>query len=141
MVIEAANVLWIESDPLSGGSRSQVEFPVEVGPFFGCSSNPSIGQSIEISIECAGITFPAKRLDFHHNGVWRLNLPTAREGLGEYQNTVLCFQKTERKGHYRLWKVNLGSPLAELLREKASNQGQLLITSRITGGERECGYF
>jgi hypothetical protein len=35
MDIHNAAVLWIESDPVSGGSQSQVEFPIELGPFFG----------------------------------------------------------------------------------------------------------
>jgi len=37
-----ARFFWIESDPLSGGSSSQVEFPLEVGPFFGQSPTPQI---------------------------------------------------------------------------------------------------
>jgi hypothetical protein len=136
-----ATTLWIESDPLSGGSHSQVEFPVEVGQFFGGTSRPSFGDDMQIAIDCAGITFPAKKMDFHHNEVWRLNLPTAKQGLGQYEKMILVFQKAQTRGKYHLCKVRPDSPLARVLRKKARAKGRLIKKKKFTGGFRLCGYF
>jgi hypothetical protein len=138
--VQQARVLWIESDPLSGGSYSQVEFPVELGPFFGAGGSPVIGDEIDIAISYAGIQYPAKKMDFHHNGVWRLNLPTAREGVGGYQGQILCFERTDQPDVYRLWKLDPGSPTVELLRDNTP-AAQLGSTTRASGIPRVHGYF
>jgi hypothetical protein len=139
--IGKATTLWIESDPLSGGSHSQVEFAVEVGPFFGGPSKPSFGDEMQIGVECAGITFPAKKMDFHHNEVWRLNLPTAKQGLGQYESMILVFQKTQTPGRYCLCKVEPNSPLARGLRKKTREKGRLIKKKKSTGGFRLGGWF
>jgi hypothetical protein len=141
MPADSASVLWIESEPLSGGSRTQVEFPGEVGTFFGGSNAPVVGEELQVSVICAGIAFPPKKFDFHHNAVWRLNLPSAREGLGQYGSLILCFERTATAGRYRLTKVDLGSPLFEMLRERAMGEGQLIAREKTDGTERECGFF
>jgi hypothetical protein len=141
MTADTASVLWIESEPLSGGSRTQVEFPGEVGTFFGGSNSPAVGEELQIAVTCAGIAFPPKKFDFHHNEVWRLNLPSAREGLGQYRNSILCFERTSTNGRYRLTKVDPDSPLFEILRERAISDGQLIVRQRSDGTDRECGFF
>ncbi|MDF0674955.1 MAG: hypothetical protein P0120_11565 [Nitrospira sp.] len=141
MSIKRATVLWIEAEPLSGGSHSQVEFPVEVGPFFGGSSNPAVGNEMDISVRCAGISFAHKKMDFHHNNVWRLNLPTAKQGLGQYRDSLLVFQKTDDRGRFLLWKEIVKSPLGKKLRKQAKKKGQIIRRRKTTGGFRECGCF
>ena len=107
MAVDATNArfFWIESDPLSGGSSSQVEFPLEVGPFFGQSSTPQLLDETSIAVQSAGVSFPPKKLDCHHNDVWRLNLPTERQGLGPYGDTIVCFERTEDPAVFQLTVV------------------------------------
>lgn len=141
MRISKAKVFWIESEPLSGGSASQVEFPVEVGPFFGLSSSPLAGQAAGISLVSAGVRFPAKKLDFHHNKVWRLNLPTSKQGHGPYAKTVLCFERTPTRSLYRLTVVAEGSPLHRALRRATRAKGDTRSRARASGVHRTFGYF
>lgn len=39
-IVSGARVIWIEADPVFGGSRSQVQFPAELSGFFGLPRNP-----------------------------------------------------------------------------------------------------
>jgi hypothetical protein len=141
MSIRRARVFWIESEPLSGGSASQVEFPVEIGPFFGGSSRPSIGDELWIRLISAGVEYPSKKMDFHHNDVWRLNLPTGRQGLGPYRRTILCFEKTLNPDLFRLTVVQLNSPLERALKRTTRRGGRIGNTLRASGHPRGYGYF
>jgi hypothetical protein len=137
--VTKARVLWIDSEPLSGGSRSQVEFPLEVGPFFGGSRRPSIGDELSVSVLSAGVVFMAKKLDCHHNDVWRLNLPTPKQGLGPYSRATLCFERTDRSDVFRLTVVPRNSALDRVLRRVTRQRGTIERT--LPGGTRELGYF
>ncbi len=132
-----ATVLWIDAGFLSGGSRSQIEFPEEIGRFFKTNQTH---EEVNISIIYAGITFPEKRMEFHGNSVWRLNLPTEDQGLGEYDDKVLVFEKTEKNNNYRLWLVEFESPAHNKLKSKTleKNRG---ARPRRNGRVREYGYF
>jgi hypothetical protein len=118
-----------------------VEFPVEIGPFFGLSPSPVVGQSVDISLVSAGVRFPPKKLDFHHNNVWRLNLPTPRQGHGPYAKTVLCFETTPTSSLYRLTVVTQGSPLHRALRRATQAKGVTRSRTRASGVGRKFGYF
>ncbi len=133
MSIATARVLWIESEPLSGGSASQVEFPLELGPFFGGSGHPSVGDELWIKLISAGVDFPAKKMDCHHNDVWRLNLPTERQGHGPYRQAVLCFEKTQTPGLLRFTLVQSGSALERALKRTTRMHGRLSSRRRSSG--------
>lgn len=139
MTPRTARVLWIQADPLSGGSESQVEFPLEVGPFFGGSNHPDVGDELFISILAAGIRFPPKKLDCHHNDVWRLNLPTSNQGHGPYRGTILCFERTKQPNVVRVTVIAPGTPLERSLRRTTRRLGRIRTT--LPNGQREYGYF
>lgn len=63
-----------------GGSRSQVQFPAELSGFFGLSNRPRPHTEVRRAVVFAALEYPCKKMDFHHNDVWRLNLPTAKQG-------------------------------------------------------------
>jgi hypothetical protein len=139
--VEAASVLWIDADPVFGGSRSQIQFPIELGPFFRLPTN-AVKHTFEMrSVLIAGILFPHKKMDLHHNDVWRINLPTPNQGLGDYAGKILVFEKTPDKSVYRLTAVNKGGALARKLRTKARTEGQLGHRLREDGSPREYGLF
>ena len=139
MTLRTAKVLWIRADPLSGGSRSQVEFPLEVGPFFGGSDHPQVGDELSISILSAGVRFPPKKMDCHHNDVWRLNLPTPHQGHGPYRGTILCFERTDEPTVVRLTIVRPGTPLERMIRRATHRLGRFRTT--LPNGHREYGFF
>jgi hypothetical protein len=139
MNVKRARVLWIDSEPLSGGSLSQVEFPLAVGSFFGGSPKPRIGDELWVSVLSAGVRFQPKKLDCHHNDVWRLNLPTPRQGLGPYGRSTLCFERTDKPRVFRLTVVPRGTALDRALRRVTRRTGRIKPT--LTGGTRKCGYF
>jgi hypothetical protein len=139
MTPRTARVLWIQADPLSGGSGSQVEFPLELGPFFGGSDHPNVGDELFISILTAGVRFPSKKLDCHHNDVWRLNLPTPHQGHGPYRRTLLCFERTEEPSVVRLTVLVPGTPLEQTLRRTTRRLGRIRTT--LPNGNREYGFF
>lgn len=141
MRLDRAECLWIEADPLSGGSRSQVEFPVELGAFFGGTKRPVTGEAVDVAVEHAGIRFPDKKLDFHHNQVWRLNLPTRRQGIGDYQGTTLVFQKTPTNRLFRLWVVPPTGRVTRLLKSRAKRARSLGGTRRADRSLRRFGFF
>jgi hypothetical protein len=136
-----ARVLWIDADPVFGGSRSQVQFPVELSSFFSLPIDPAIGTYVTKAVICAGILFDSKKMDFHHNDVWRLNLPTARQGLGGYRGNVLVFERTDRPDVYRLWAIERATPIFRRLRKTSRTHGRLNFKRRDDGGRREYGFF
>lgn len=139
--ITKARVLWIAADPVFGGSRSQVQFPAELRGFFGLPDSPTIGDSVSRAVICAGVSFPAKKMDFHHNDVWRLNLPTAKQGLGGYSGKMLVFQKTASPSEFLLWLVDPGTPVARELRRSARRTGRFGSKRRDDGTRRHFGWF
>lgn len=136
-----STILWIEADPVFGGSRSQVQFPEELAPFFRLPTQRQIGASVQRAVTIAGIPFPAKKMDFHHNDVWRLNLPTPRQGLGGYAGRILVFQRTREVERFNLWTVEPGTPLARQLVAAARRDGAIGSRIRDDGSERTYGYF
>jgi hypothetical protein len=139
--IRRARVLWIEADPVFGGSLSQVQFPVELSGFFGLPQNAVFGTTKEIAVSAAGVDFPRKKMDFHHNQMWRLNLPTARQGLGGYPQRILVFEKTNRQHRFRLSTLEPGQPLMRKLRSVSRARGRIGSTRREDGSPRTFGYF
>ena len=139
--LTSAKVLWIEADPVFGGSRSQVQFPAEISSFFALPSNAPKKAYEMRSVLIAGVQFPEKKMDFHHNDVWRLNLPTPNQGLGGYENRILVFEKTSDKKVYRLSVVDRDSPLERKLRQLAKAEGQVGHRLRDDGTKREFGFF
>jgi hypothetical protein len=139
--VSAAHILWIDADPVFGGSRSQVQFPVELRGFFSLPSNPTIGEYVSRSVHCAGLSFPGKKMDFHHNDVWRLNLPTTRQGLGGYAGKLLVFEKTSDEKTYLLWAVKKKSSVARKLRSRTASFGKAGFKFRDNGTKRRYGYF
>lgn len=137
--VRRATVLWIEADPVFGGSQSQVQFPVELSSFFRLPKAPAVGAQTRIAVEIAGVRYPAKKMDFHHNGMWRLNLPTKRQGLGGYRGQLLAFQRTTASNCFLLWLVPSSSPLARRLRTAARTARGLAFTPREDGGRRYFG--
>jgi hypothetical protein len=141
MSARTAKVLWIESEPLSGGSRSQVEFPADLGPFFGASARAKVGDELEIGVDYAGVEFGAKKMDFHQNLVWRLNLPTKPQGIGDYAGAVLVFSKTAKPSRFSLWVLDPRSTVLKRLRAKSKMGGLIGYTTRVGGSKRLHGYF
>ena len=80
-------------------------------------------------------------MDFHHNDVWRLNLPTTKQGLGGYRGTILAFEKTDRPKVFRLWLVEPGSAPAKLLRATCQKKGKIGFRYRDDGTKRQYGLF
>lgn len=141
MKITRASSLWIEADPVFGGSLSQIQFPVELSGFFALDSDPDIGDSTQIAVTVGGVDFPHKKMDFHHNQMWRLNLPTPRQGLGGYRGKILLFEKTAKKSRFRLWLVEPGSPFTRKLRSTSRSRGTLGSTLREDRSSRRFRYF
>lgn len=139
--VKAAHVLWIDADPVFGGSQSQVQFPAELSEFFSLPSSPKIGQHVSRSIHCAGLRFPGKKMDFHHNDVWRLNLPTKRQGLGGYTGHLLVFERTNNEKTYVFWLVEKESSVARKLRAHAASFGRTGFKLRDNGTKRLYGFF
>ena len=139
--VSRARVMWIDSDPVFGGSRSQVQFPAELSGFFGLPRNPALHTAVRRGVIFAGLDYRRKKMDFDHNDVWRINLPTARQGLGGYPGTILVFEKTVRPNLLRLWLVNPGTPVARLLRKTSQRRGKLGSKRREDGTRRRYGFF
>ena len=139
--ISRARVMWIEADPVFGGSRSQVQFPAELSGFFGLSQNPQLHTEVRRGVIFAALDFPPKKMDFHHNDVWRLNLPTAKQGLGGYRGMILVFEKTARSEVFRLWLLAPGTPPTKLLRANCQKRGKLGFKFRDDGTRRQYGFF
>lgn len=139
--IARARVLWIEANPVFGGSRSQVQFPAELHRFFHLPATPQIGDTTFVAVMAGGVRFPAKKMDFHHNGMWRLNLPTSRQGLGGYRGNLLVFERTDTPNLFRLWIVAPGGPLVRKLQREARASRGLGSTTREDGRPRRYGLF
>jgi len=139
--VSRARVMWIEADPVFGGSRSQVQFPAELSGFFGLSRNPQLHTAVRRGVIFAGLEFPPKKMDFHHNDVWRLNLPTAKQGLGGYRGMILVFEKTAHSEVFRLWLLDSGTPSARLLRANCQRRGKLGFKLRDDRTRRQYGFF
>ena len=137
----SARVLWIDANPVFGGSQSQVQFPAELSGFFSLPSTPSIGDHVPRGIHCAGLLFPAKKMDFHHNDVWRLNLPTLKQGLGGYPGKLLVFEKTKNQKIYIFWLVEKTSSIAKKLKAQTRYSGKVGFKWRDNGTKRRYGYF
>lgn len=98
--LRKSNVFWIEAEPISGGSQNQTEVPKEAGPFFGGSEDPSGAEEIYATFSFAGSEIE-KKVNFRPsgssstlNGMWRVNLPTAKQaGPGSYANKIVVFKK------------------------------------------------
>jgi hypothetical protein len=141
MRIGKAKVLWIEANPVFGGSKSQVQFPVQLSGFFYLSANARFGQKRQVAVSAAGVDFPAKKMDFHHNQMWRLNLPTRRQGFGGYAGQILVFERTGRTNRFRLWILGGGSSLFRKLRGQCRLYGKVGSTRREDGSTRAFGYY
>ncbi len=139
--LKSAKVLWIEADPVFGGSLSQVQFPAELSNFFSLPVSAPKKAFEMRAVLIAGVQFPAKKMDFHHNDVWRLNLPTPNQGLGGYEHRILVFEKTPDKKVYRLSVIDKGSPLDRKLRQLAKAEGQVGHRVRDDDTKREFGFF
>lgn len=139
--VKNARVLWIDADPVFGGSGSQVQFPAELSEFFFLPSSPAIGQYVSRAVHCAGLLFSGKKMDFHHNDVWRLNLPTKIQGLGGYGGHILVFERTRQEKIFRLWLVEKESTLARKLSGRAASTGRIGFKLRDNGTKRRYGYF
>jgi hypothetical protein len=136
-----ARVLWIAADPVFGGSRSQVQFPVELAPFFSLPRNAHIGDHVQRAVTFGGVDYPEKKMDFHHNDVWRLNLPTTKQGLGGYRHKILVFQKRQNSLGLSLWLVDGGTAPFRRLRAVTRARGRTGSKRRDNGTKREFGYF
>jgi len=139
--INFANVLWIDADPVFGGSRSQVQFPVELRAFFYLPATPHIRDSVIRGIRFAGVLFPGKKMVFHHNDVWRLNLPTTKQGLGGYQGKLLVFERTNNQKIFRLWCIEKDSSAAKKLKVETAAYGVRKHKMRDNGTKRPYGFF
>src|SRR5437660_1146647 len=52
-----ARVMWIEANPVFGGSRSQVQFPADLSGFFGLPKNAVLDTQERAAVACgAAIT-------------------------------------------------------------------------------------
>lgn len=80
-------------------------------------------------------------MDFHHNDVWRLNLPTTRQGLGGYAGKLLVFEKTDDESTFLLWLVEKGSSVTTKLRAHTASHGKTGFKFRDNGTKRRYGYF
>jgi len=138
--ISKAKVLWIEADPVFGGSLSQVQFPVELSGFFYLPRNPRFGAQTRVGVSAAGVDFSRKKMDFHHNQMWRLNLPTKRQGFGAYVGKILAFERTAQKTHFRLWPLEKRSALFRKLRARCRAKGKVGSTRREDGRRRAFGF-
>jgi hypothetical protein len=87
------------------------------------------------------MTYDAKKMDFHHNSVWRLNLPTSAQGLGAYPGKVLVLERTSQRHLYRLWTLDARTPAVRLLRRRSRAAGRTGFKLRDNGTRREFGYF
>jgi len=134
-----AQKLWIEAEPLSGGSHSQVEFPAELHEFFSLPGNPDIGDEVQRGVIYQGITFTTKKMDFHHNDVWRLNLPTQNQGICGYAGTILTFEKTANAEMYILEIIHPNDPTFTGIRQDSVNNNSLGYRKRNDGSNREYG--
>jgi len=139
--INVAQVLWIDADPVFGGSKSQVQFPAELRLFFSLPANPHMGQHVFRSIHFGGMTFEGKKMDFHHNDMWRLNLPTTKQGLGGYEGRLLVFEKTKDEKVYSLWVVEKETSIAKKLRAHTAAFGKVGFKLKDSGGKRWYGFF
>ena len=73
--VSRARVMWIEADPVFGGSRSQVQFPAELSGFFGLPRNPPLHTAVRRGVIFAALDFPADtQLDHFRNARHYTNL-------------------------------------------------------------------
>lgn len=141
VTIRSAKTLWIDADPVFGGSASQVQFPAELAAFFDLPMRPRIGRWVRRSVISAGLTHRPKKMDFHHNAVWRMNLPTARQGLGGYRGQLLVFRKDSRRARWYLWIIDRRSAPARVLRKTSRQSGSIGWKYRENRTKRSFGFF
>jgi hypothetical protein len=139
--VSGARVRWIEANPVFGGSGSQIQFPAELGGFFGLPGSPHLHEHARRGVIHAGLKYRAKKMDFHHNGVWRLNLPTTKQGLGGYADMLMVFEKTQSKVMWRLWLLKPRSRCARLLKRTCRVKGKVDFKRRDDGSKRQYGFF
>jgi HKD family nuclease len=134
-----ASSLWIKGS-LMGGSDNQLELPQGVAQFFGFSSGMrTIGESIDLQL----IWNKQNRggwLKFWRNGVWRLRLPTIREGGPSFRGTVIRLDRTDSANSYIVRTAPEGSDAADKWASKSRHLGSIQFTMK-NGKGRQYGWF
>lgn len=123
--LKNAQWMWTEAlRPLEGGSHNQLELFLSGYHFFYDEDEPPRDElrSLEF-VDVDGRVYDNPDRIVHFNGpplmsrgnaMWRIRLPTAREGLEGYQagQVVLRFLRTEMPNRYLLEICELGSDMA-----------------------------
>lgn len=124
--LAGASWLWIEATgPLEGGSNNQLELMLDAHHFFYPDGEPARDEKRSlIFVDAAGATYENPDRVIHYNGpplmpkgnsMWRIRLPTAREGLSGYQEggVAVRFGRTAVADRYTVEFATIGSPEAE----------------------------
>lgn len=142
--ITKAATLWIESGAMSGGSRNQIELTDELVRFF---------DSDTLRLEKCNVRLPngtvAPGRPAVHRGrrygqrvdIWRLGLPTQRQGAPRYPGTVVRLDKVKsKKGYvYELTVTSPGSTVSKQWKAEARANGKVDSTGGPHG--RSYGYW
>jgi hypothetical protein len=137
--LAAATSFWIEAGFLSGGSSNQLELPNGVETFFGVPTGGLRRAKHPIILVTEESEWEAW-IQFWGNQVWRLRLPTEREGLGNYAGLVICFHKTHNEHHFLLELARPTEVAARGWSDTSRERGALRRTRPGYGG-RDYGWF
>lgn len=136
--LAGAGSFWIEAGFLSGGSHNQLELPNGVEAFFGIpEASPDVVQNLTLQIEEKSWS---SWIRFWGNQVWRLRLPTVRDGLGNYENRLIRFDRTRQTRRFSIQITPLEGVQSQQWRGRSLEMGTLRQTQPVEGG-REYGWF
>jgi HKD family nuclease len=135
--LSLANILWIESGFLSGGSRNQLELPQGVEVFFGIDEAlPDVKNPLTLLKD--GNEWDSW-LQFWGNQVLRLRMPTKAQGISEdYEDALILFNRLSGSS-FDFEVIPIRSNRANRIRNDSEALGQLRKT-RGDGG-REYGWL
>lgn len=141
--LRRSQVFWIEAEPTFGGSGNQTEVPKKAGPFFGGSEDPSDGEEIYATFIFAGRRIKNKKINFRSpsqkeslNSMWRVNLPTAKQGgPGSYEGKIAVFQQ-RGSTTFTLNVLDKYDDQQAIAKLKA----ETTVETTQAGGDREFGY-
>lgn len=142
--INTAKTFWIEAGKMSGGSRNQIEFTDALVLFFDAKvrSLERFDVLLPNGKTVAGKTARnrAQRYGQFVN-IWRLGLPTVKQGGPKYPDTMIRIDKVRKKSGY-VYELTVTAP-SSVVAKGWRQQSAVLKNTGKTGGKngRFYGYW
>ena len=142
--ITKATTFWIKAGAMSGGSRNQIELTDELVRFFDQASRNAEKCDVRLPNGSIATGRPAKHRGRRYGqwvDIWRLGLPTSRQGGPRYPGSVIRLDKvkTTNRFIYEMTVTSAGSFVFRQWRAAARAKGKTSSTGGPSG--RFYGYW